>query len=62
MVWNVAGELVSPKNITIGSKDLSSGSECHFPLVSLLYPYIIILSSQVYFSKYFLCTNIFYNI
>jgi len=45
MAWNMAGEFVNPKNMTVGSNDTSSVVKATFHLspsliLILLYPYL----------------------
>ncbi len=44
--WKVAGELVSPNNIMVGS-------ECCLPFVSVLDSYIVVPPSNIEFRKVF---------
>ena len=51
MVWNVAGELVSPKKMTVGSNSPLFVLKGGFPLVLLLYAYIVVSPSDVELGK-----------
>ena len=49
IIWNVAGELVSPKNITVGSNDSSGVVNTAFYLSSFLFiHYNILIINLIY--------------
>ena len=62
MIWNIAGELVSLKNITIGSKGPSSVVKATFYLSSsliltLLYPHLKSIFIKIFFIPIFSKTS-----
>jgi len=58
MAWNVAGEFVNPKNITIGSKDPSGVVNAAFYsspslILILLYPHLKSIFVKIFFVPMF---------
>ena len=62
IAWNIAGELVNPKNITIGSKDPSGVVNAAFHsspsfILMLLYPYLRSIFVKTFFVPIFSNTS-----